>query len=1010
MKIGPYEVLGELGRGGMGVVYRAGDPALGRIVALKVLPAGSHPEYRERFLREGRVAARLRHPGIVSVHAAGVAEASGGPADAGAAYLVMDLIDGESLADLLDREALPPDRAARIVEAVARALAHAHAQGVIHRDVKPGNILLDKGGVPHLADFGLAREVEGGAALSQSGAAVGTPHYMSPEQLEARPGGVDARADIWACGIVLYECLAGERPFGGSTPVAVLTQVATREAPPLRAKAPQVPRDLETIVLRCLERDPARRYPTAEALADDLGRFVRGEPILARPASAFYRIRRHVARRKAAFVVALVAAAVLGAGAAVLLPRLGVAEREAEEARASATLRLREASEGALEAALALRRAGDLPGMRKYAERVERTCREAMRSMPDSPEPHYRHGRMLRALMRDEEALAEQERALAKEAGYGPALYERVVLVARLVRKRADALLEDALRVEGARLAEEGGGRVRPGAAAERPSRRALAAGDPKARELTAKLEADLRDLEARRSAVSPGSLACARGLRAWIAADPAEARRHLEAAVQSAPDLEEAYEALASLEEEEGRHEEAVRWSTAGSRRDQGYLPHLEGRARVRERWARERSGRGEDSGPLFEAAVEDYGEALARDPLRVESLVGRGGVRAAWAFQKEWRGQDPEPLYQEAVEDLGAAIAAAPGRDDAWAARGAARVLWAAYTGSHGRDPSALFEAAIADYGEALARNDARDDTWLGRANARCSWALYRHIRGEDPDALYEAGVADLAEALRKNPGRYEVWQRTGNLHVHWANWRRDHRKDPAPLYQAAVDHLTEAIRLDAKRVDGWLGRGVARMSAGYGEFSRGRDPGPFYGPAIADFDEAIARAPARDELWLRRGNARMYWSQWKARKKGDPEARPLVEAAIADQGEAISRNPGRDEPWMYRGNSRLNLAGLLRASGEDTLPTLAAAIEDLSRSVAVNPAFATAWRHRGLAHRERAQALAARGEPAAGEWRAALADFEEAIRQNASLRPSLKVAIEECRRAVGGADGPK
>ncbi len=1003
MRIGPYEILGELGRGGMGVVYRAGDPALGRIVALKVLPAGSHPEYRERFLREGRVAARLRHPGIVTVHAAGVAEAPGGPGGEGSAYLVMDLIDGESLADVLDRETLPPDRAARVVEAVARALAHAHSQGVIHRDVKPGNILLDRVGTPHLADFGLAREVEGGAALSQSGAAVGTPHYMAPEQLEARPGGVDARADIWACGIVLYECLAGERPFGGSTPVAVLTQVATREAPPIRRRVPSVPRDLETIILRCLERDPARRYPTAEALADDLGRFVRLEPILARPASALHRIRRHVARRKAVFAVGAVSAVLLASGAAVLLPRLGTAEREAEEARAAATLRLREASEGALEAALALRRAGDLGAMRKYADRVERTCREAIASMPDSAEPHYRLGRMLRALMRDEEALAEQERALAKEAAYGPSLYERVVLVARLMRRRADALHEDALRVEGARLAEEGGGRVKPGAASEAPSRHALAAGDPRSRELSGKLEADLRELEARRGAVAPGSLACARGLRASLAGDPAEARRHLEAAAREAPDLEEAYEALASLEEEEGRHDEAIGWLTRGARRDQGYLPHVEGRGRIRERWGRERAARGEDPGPQFAAAVEDFGEALSRDPRRVESLVGRGAVRTAWAFQKEWRGQDPEPLYAEAVDDLGAAIAAEPARDDAWAARGAARVTWAAYTGSRGRDPSALFEAAIADYGEALARRDARDETWLGRANARCSWALYRHIHGEDPDPLYAASVADLAEALKRNPGRSEVWQRTGNLHVHWANWRRDHKKDPAPLYQAAVDHLTEAIRLDPRRGDAWLGRGVAWMSAGYGGSANGRDPGPAYEKAIADLDAAIERMPARDEPWLRRGNARMYWSAWKARRKGDPDARRLVEAAIADQGEAIARNPGRDETWMYRGTSRGNLAGLLRAAGEDPLPAIAAAVEDLSKAIALNPAFATAWRTRARAHRERAQVLERRGEPAADAWRAAHADFEEAVRQNASLETHLRGAIEECRKAL-------
>ncbi|MCI0340464.1 MAG: serine/threonine protein kinase [Planctomycetales bacterium] len=289
-RLGAYVISGELGRGGMGVVYRARDPSLGREVALKVLPAGAPADRRARFLREGRVAARLRHPNIVAVHAAGEAE--------GMAYLVQDLVEGESLAALLDQDTLPPNRAARIVETVARALAHAHALGVIHRDVKPGNILLDQGGEPHLADFGLARDVEGSTTLSRSGQVFGTPNYMSPEQ--ARSEVVDGRADIWSCGVVLYECLTGGVPFDGKTPLAVLAAVVSWDPSPLRRRAPGVPWDLETIVGKCLEKSPERRYATGEALAEDLARFLRGEPVLARRASV---ARRHIARHPVLWAV-----------------------------------------------------------------------------------------------------------------------------------------------------------------------------------------------------------------------------------------------------------------------------------------------------------------------------------------------------------------------------------------------------------------------------------------------------------------------------------------------------------------------------------------------------------------------------------------------------------------------------------------------------------------------------------------------------------------------------------
>ncbi len=258
---GRYVIVGELGRGGMGVVHRARDSVLQRDVAIKVLaPARSAAaRARERFLREGRAIARLRHLGIVSVYEAGEAGDE--------LYLVMDLVEGEPLTASMAR-GLEPLEVARIARDVARALHHAHDHGIIHRDVKPGNILIDGDGRPVLTDFGLAHDPGAEEArLTTTGAIVGTAHYMAPEQLAGR---VSPAVDTWALGAVLYEALCGRPPYVGASAVDVMAAILQGTPAPPRELAPSVPPALEVIVLRCLEKDPDARWPSAAALADAL--------------------------------------------------------------------------------------------------------------------------------------------------------------------------------------------------------------------------------------------------------------------------------------------------------------------------------------------------------------------------------------------------------------------------------------------------------------------------------------------------------------------------------------------------------------------------------------------------------------------------------------------------------------------------------------------------------------------------------------------------------------------
>src|SRR5262245_516437 len=290
-RLGDYELLEEIGRGGMGVVYRARQVGLNRIVALKMILAGdfASAESVRRFRNEAEAAARLRHPHIVTIHEVGERE--------GQHYFAMELVDGPSLARLVREGPLPARRAATYVKAVAEAVAHAHAQRVLHRDLKPSNILLDPFDQPRVTDFGLARQLDSGVELTLSGQALGSPGYMSPEQVLGRHAAVGPASDIYSLGAVLYHLLTGRPPFQGDTVPAVLQQVQTVEPISLRRLNPGVPRDLETICLKCLEKDPSRRYAAAQALADELDRFLRDEPIQARPVSAAGRLWRWCRRR-----------------------------------------------------------------------------------------------------------------------------------------------------------------------------------------------------------------------------------------------------------------------------------------------------------------------------------------------------------------------------------------------------------------------------------------------------------------------------------------------------------------------------------------------------------------------------------------------------------------------------------------------------------------------------------------------------------------------------------------
>jgi len=367
-----YEILGELGRGGMGVVYKARQVRLHRMVALKMILAGSHAgtQDQERFRSEAEAVARLQHPNIVQIHEIGDVD--------GLPFFSLEYLEGGSLSQKLNGTPLPSREAAQLVETLARAMEAAHQCGIIHRDLKPANILLqdprpwldnnkssalqgetgrqgDKIAkrvslspclpvslsecVPKITDFGLAKRLDSFAGQTQIGAIMGTPSYMAPEQASGKIREIGPAADVYALGAILYETLTGRPPFRAETPVDTILQVISDEPVPPSRLRPRIPRDLETICLKCLQKDPRKRYSSAQALADDLHFFLHDEPIRARPVGWPGRLWRWakrnpgVARLTAALAFILIA---VTAGALVAAFRFNRVAEEAQESRKNA--------------------------------------------------------------------------------------------------------------------------------------------------------------------------------------------------------------------------------------------------------------------------------------------------------------------------------------------------------------------------------------------------------------------------------------------------------------------------------------------------------------------------------------------------------------------------------------------------------------------------------------------------------------------------------------------------
>ncbi len=890
-RVNQYEILDQIGAGGMGVVYKAYDTRLKRTVALKALSdPGTDPSYAQRLQREAVALARLRHEGIVALYEAG--DVSGMP------YLAMEFVEGKELHAILQSRSLSLRESVRLIERVARALHYAHQQGVIHRDLKPSNILIDGEGRPHILDFGLARLESERIPMTRSGDVIGTPAYMAPEQIQGHQRRIGPATDIYSLGATLFEMATGRLPHVAESISELIYKVVNEKPTWPRSR---IPADLRRVLLRTLEKDPARRYPSAGEFADDLGRWIRGEPVRARATPA---VPRAFQAAGAALVLIVVGLTITAA----------VRTRRLEETRHRYAAELSLRAQTHLEAALHARRAGDLAAMDRQASLLREACRRTVAERANLPEPHYYEGRMDRARMEFDSALVHQDRALSKNASFAPSLYERIVLLTRQYRLR---LQEIALEASLSQSGES----VRFPAVEEVHQR------DDKLRDLRQRIQRDLESLPE-----TAPERRIAEGLWWTYGGRAEQARERLEAN----PRLEESLEALAETAMAQGKFDSAVDWCTRGHESDRGYVPYLLLRA-----LARFRQGflAGEDSTARWTAALEDCERALALRSrssgarlLRAQILthVGDREARAGgnpesrylqaisecpaplwkmfarfkWGLHRQGRGEDPTDLYERGAQDGESAIQLSPGSAMPYLVRSYVHLNWGMFEQGRELDAEALLRKAIADAEEALRRIPASTDAVLCRAQARASLA---HTRpSPERDELYDQALQDCAELLKRTPAIPNVYLVRGRARIRWASQRSEKTRE---LYEFGLEDCREFLKHQPRSAEVHLWRANAFCNLGVEDLREGRDPAPKFREAIEACAAAEALAYPSWELSLVRAWTELHWGIHAEKNRQDPTERYQRALTACDAG--LGRCSGSSKLRTARALVRMSLA---------------------------------------------------------------------------------------------------
>ncbi|WP_257449409.1 serine/threonine-protein kinase [Archangium lipolyticum] len=1003
-----YQPMGFLGQGGMGRVFLAYDPGLRRQVALKFV-RDDHPDLTRRFLAEARAQARVDHERVCKVYEVGQVD--------GKVFIAMQYVKGRPLGALVHE--LTVEQKARVLRDAALGVHEAHRAGLIHRDVKPSNIMVESGedGVlrPYVMDFGLASDWKESETVT--GTVLGTPHYMAPEQARGEVARLDLRADVYSLGATLYALLTGQPPIQGDNGLEVLNNLATVEPRPPRALDRNIPPELEAITLKCLEKEPSARYDSARALAEDLDRFLAGEPVLARTGPG-YRLRKRLHKHR--LLLSAATAALLALALAVGWGALARREASERERLARHFTELVERIESRVRFS-ALSRLHDAREERQAIQDIQARMEELEAEMRQGGEQalgpgHYALGRGALALGDPEKArehlesawqhgFREPRVAYALALALGQSYQEKLLEVEKRFgdtdgRESRESLLRD---IES-RYRDPALAYLELSQGAEVPSVEYVAA-------LIAFYEGRLDDALARLDAVSGrlpwfyeapklrGDIFVARVYRHWrennfdrAKADLEAGRKAYVAAATIAESAPAVHKGLAQLEftemlmqyELDGdmmpfytRAQDALMRCLAVAPDDYMCWVDL---ARLHVRLAHRRKQETEE---VIAKAMKAAEHALALAPARSEARMVLASSFKELARHRQILGTDPREQFRKAAdllesirpEDRG------PGfhKERFGLFDGLAR-----YENQIGENSLGHLDRAIQEM-QAVLATDARDyDAWANLGWAYLSRAYDRYNPEPDRDLAQALLACDKARSI--DPKRISSYVSAGTTYVFRARRLSNRGGDPVPDLVSARDQFRQALTLEPKA--SWLhySMGEVFLEQARDAWARGGNPFPLLDEARASVEQAISNSPRDDDAPLGRGMLLAQRARYLRARGEDPG--PSVREAEEVVKRGLERWPDYHRASLILGSVLVIRAGFNVDRGRAPGPDLARAEEELRQALAKEPANAEAWLQLG-----EAQSLSATWQARSGKARAE--DFEEATK---SYEQALELAPGE------------